>query len=809
MANILDKTSKLNIPQKSIEKFIDSAANEIAYAMNEADGETKFDASDIKNEMHDFVSKIKTKQDLVNFIDTYQSKINKYCSNDQSKTKTTLKKIWNGLKNVVKFLGRFAMNNLPFVLTIIGFIYACVKYNVTPIEAINTIYTAIEKLIVAGKETTNIINQVSDKYDEIQKQSETTGEKIGKILGKAYEYGSQYDLFNAHDPKTFNNTSRALYRDKLTRAHKNRLKIYKANRERLKQQNKPTPLEKYREIQRKRNQKNESKQQVKSDVVLSKMFKQVFVSESKKQFPKTIALVSGSMKFPTIAHWYMIEQYAKQADKVIVIVSDPKNKNSIRKTSTGIVITPQMSKDILDIYVKCYGLSNKINVIISPEPSPIAAMFKYVDEKLNDVNVIFGVSKKAGDEKRFKSAMKYYADNEHINLLDPLTTAVDPYLDEKGNPVSATDARNSLDDPEKLKTFLPKKLTKDDIQKVFSILKVKTTNESKDISRNNLESCDETEAIHLNINDDILSKAKIIAYNVGQTITNNKGKDIPITPKKFPEKAIDIVFPVQQLLVEVYLDTKTKKWDSNINYNNQQFKLSPDQFGQFFNSNFYKKLMLKLKKSWPLTDKLYGNLYEGILNKEMLVNSQQLSEDDDSSKDSIKQDEKPRKYTASGRKIVHFSDMNVNSKESKFLCWPNMEKLYNWSTWKDWKKIKPLCRIRFKHGEYFYGLSLSPVKDDYKNRGFKGYNLTLEPKLQWLTKEENEQVMKLSIVDKFIKQCISKIEDALSHKPEEIYEKINNKDKITIEEIAATQNIIRKTLNNIIKPRQIDNFKWS
>jgi len=50
--------------------------------MNEADGETKFDASDIKNEMHDFVSKIKTKQDLVNFIDIYQSKINKYCSND-------------------------------------------------------------------------------------------------------------------------------------------------------------------------------------------------------------------------------------------------------------------------------------------------------------------------------------------------------------------------------------------------------------------------------------------------------------------------------------------------------------------------------------------------------------------------------------------------------------------------------------------------------------------------------------------------------------------------------------------------------
>ena len=60
---------------------------------------------------------------------------------------------------------------------------------------------------------------------------------------------------------------------------------------------------------------------------------------------------------------------------------------------------------------------------------------------------------------------------------------------------------------------------------------------------------------------------------------DDKGKTIPITPKKFPTKAIDIVFPKQELIVEVYLDAKTKKWDSKVDVGieGQYFKLSPDQ----------------------------------------------------------------------------------------------------------------------------------------------------------------------------------------------------------------------------------------
>ena len=42
--------------------------------------------------------------------------------------------------------------------------------------------------------------------------------------------------------------------------------------------------------------------------------------------------------------------------------------------------------------------------------------------------------------------------------------------------------------------------------------------------------------IHLDITDELLSQAKISAYNIGLQATDHKGKDIPVNPKKFPER---------------------------------------------------------------------------------------------------------------------------------------------------------------------------------------------------------------------------------------------------------------------------------
>ena len=192
-----------------------------------------------------------------------------------------------------------------------------------------------------------------------------------------------------------------------------------------------------------------------------------------------------------------------------------------------------------------------------------------------------------------------------------------------------------------------------------------------------------------------------------------------------------------------------------------------------------------------MSDKFYGDLYQGLLQKEMLVDvGPQLQEDNDhkmSNKD-VDGDE-VRDYTPSGRRIIRFSDSLVSTKDAKFYCWPDLKKVYRWSTWKDWTKIKPLCRMRFMHNGIPYGLSLSTfgTDEDYINRGFRGYSLDPSlPPVQWLTKEENISLMNLKLVDKFIRHCAEKISKFVKLDPDEIMEKVNNPENLNTTEIAKT-----------------------
>lgn len=49
------------------------------------------------------------------------------------------------------------------------------------------------------------------------------------------------------------------------------------------------------------------------------------------------------------------------------------------------------------------------------------------------------------------------------------------------------------------------------------------------------------ECFQIEINDNLLSKAKIAAWLFGQQLENSEGKKKPFSPKAFPEKAIDII----------------------------------------------------------------------------------------------------------------------------------------------------------------------------------------------------------------------------------------------------------------------------
>ena len=67
---------------------------------------------------------------------------------------------------------------------------------------------------------------------------------------------------------------------------------------------------------------------------------------------------------------------------------------------------------------------------------------------------------------------------------------------------------------------------------------------------------------------------------------------------------------------------------------------------------FYMKLLEKVRKLWPLSDKYHADLYQGLMAKQMQVGPElPLTEDADEDKDT-----EERTHTASGRKIVHFSD---------------------------------------------------------------------------------------------------------------------------------------------------------
>ena len=187
---------------------------------------------------------------------------------------------------------------------------------------------------------------------------------------------------------------------------------------------------------------------------------------------KTIALVGGSYKPPHAGHLDMVQKYSQMADKVIVLISDPKSSKSLRKTSLGTVITPNMSKKIWDLYLKRYDISNA-EAVVSSKPSPIAALFDYVDSNVRDADVIFGVSKKDDDLSRFKGVQKYadtWKNDYNVVLKDPSETAVEPYASSSGKTVSASDIRAHADDLSQVRDMLPSKLTAKDIDDISTML---------------------------------------------------------------------------------------------------------------------------------------------------------------------------------------------------------------------------------------------------------------------------------------------------------------------------------------------------
>jgi len=169
---------------------------------------------------------------------------------------------------------------------------------------------------------------------------------------------------------------------------------------------------------------------------------------------ETVAIVPGAFKPPHMGHLDMVERYAQDADRVVVLISAP--TKSGRKLPNGREITAEDSEKIWNLFV---GSNPKVEVYKSSHASPINAAYEIIGksgmrEKVAENmgmdpisagdTVILGASNKGGDAKRWTGAEKYVG--EDLNLVPPMESAVNPLNRPNGEPFSATDMRSLLGD---------------------------------------------------------------------------------------------------------------------------------------------------------------------------------------------------------------------------------------------------------------------------------------------------------------------------------------------------------------------------
>ena len=184
-----------------------------------------------------------------------------------------------------------------------------------------------------------------------------------------------------------------------------------------------------------------------------------FVHINEQPNTETIAMIPGSFKPPHKGHYAMIEHFSNISDRVIVVISEP--RESIRRTPGGKIITGNDAREILDIYIKASKLPN-IELVVNPQPVKWVYDFMAEDTTPGQ-KILLGVSGKGDDANRYLGAKKYAPEGVEIEAS--------VFTDSDLN-VSASTIRQVLDSPTlgEIDQFLPTHLTKEDKDKVLQIL---------------------------------------------------------------------------------------------------------------------------------------------------------------------------------------------------------------------------------------------------------------------------------------------------------------------------------------------------
>jgi len=168
---------------------------------------------------------------------------------------------------------------------------------------------------------------------------------------------------------------------------------------------------------------------------------------------RVVAIVPGAFKPPHAGHMGLIGDYAGQADKVIVMVS-PKPRDGI---------TAQQALAIWEIFLEELPYDN-IEVMVSPNPSPVGSAFDFVENKNDNPNlaqpgdeILLGVSTKGGDDRRFCANVQKYARD---GVIVRGNCAIEPKVDPETNvEYSASNLRDAMSKGgDVLRQYMPKEV---------------------------------------------------------------------------------------------------------------------------------------------------------------------------------------------------------------------------------------------------------------------------------------------------------------------------------------------------------------
>jgi cytidyltransferase-like protein len=147
------------------------------------------------------------------------------------------------------------------------------------------------------------------------------------------------------------------------------------------------------------------------------------IQNLKEQISKKadVALYPGAFKPPHRGHLAVIKALKKQAKKVVVLISNPMGATRALPLSKT-VITAEKAKEMFE---KMLGGMAGVEVVVSPEPSPVSAAIQYVEDAPSDdfstapkgSTVVLGCGDKGSDIDRYKNVNKYARRDVRVKIF--------------------------------------------------------------------------------------------------------------------------------------------------------------------------------------------------------------------------------------------------------------------------------------------------------------------------------------------------------------------------------------------------------